>query len=430
MKKSVIGISVFMCFALIAVMFAGCGKPKTIKISELFDDDTIWYLCTTDNGDGFDKGIFDKDSVVETAYLINGDKLKVCHFDDERTLGDFENMDESEIKKQIEEVYNNKITSLLNSYIRTASPLLEKYSKDDLASLLENIAAEYIYDVGEIDALFDDYDSSNPMYTAHYTYDVDKNEYVERANSELVFSKLSGIFYDQENTDYRSPYTEYKSEESESGEHIYTIKIKFSEPIESVRNEMNAFYEKYPLLKSGIEAVINGENAYKVAENIINKTNEQIESTEEYKSVKAEGEKILKENDGYKYKLALVSDGTGNTVNQEGFIYQKFNLEYKDGKVVTEYNNEIIGILDEDYWDYTADAMSLGIYYKGDYYNKDGNCIQVYDSFYGGWSYSDDNGGSALCTRLKKNSNVVLDEIDSKKFIIDPKDEIIEKAFD
>lgn len=428
MKKIIKGISILMCFTLIAVMFAGCGKAKTVKVSELFDDDRIWYSCTTDKSDTFDKGIFDKDSVVETAYLINGDKLKICDFSDDRTLGDLENMDESEIKKEIDDAYNSKITMLLDNYKNTVSPLLVKYDKESLSSLLSEIAEQYINNVNEIDK-FNDYSN----YAANYIYHVDKNEYMERVNYALVGSKLYHIVYEQDNTDDSSSYTEYESEMNSSddgGKYTFTYTIKFTKPIETVRSEINAFYEKYPLVKDGIEAVINGENADTVAENIINKTVEQIESSEEYKSVKAEGEKILKENDGYKYKLALVSDGTGNATNQEGFIYQYFTLNYTDGKVVAEYDNKIMGILSEKYWDYTADGMS-SVYYKGDTVDsKDGNCIQVFDSFYGGVSFSDSKGGNALCTKLKKNSNIVLDEIDSKKFIIDPKDEIVETAFD
>lgn len=415
MKKIIKGISILMCFTLIAVMFAGCGKAKTVKVSELFDDDRIWYSCTTDKSDTFDKGIFDKDSVVETAYLINGDKLKICDFSDDRTLGDLENMDESEIKKAIDDAYNYKLTKLLNGYISKKEPFLRDYTAEKLSETL----ARLVEDITAENNTYKDDDSTK--------YNVDRNEYIERYHYEKVYNVFRSLI--DINSSRFASYTSSDTDSTyENG--ITTYTIKFEIPIETVRNEMNTLYEKYPSIKDGIESVKNGGDAENAAENILHEISASFEATEEYQNIKAEGEKILKENDGYKYKLALVSDGTGNATNQEGFIYQYFTLNYTDGKVVAEYDNKVMGILSEKNWDYTADGMS-SVYYKGDTVDsKDGNCIQVFDSFYGGVSFSDSKGGNALCTKLEKNSNIVLDEIDSKKFIIDPKDEILETAFD
>ena len=401
MKRIIKGISVLMCFALVTVIFAGCGNSKKVTISELFTDKSIWYYCLAENS-----YYFDKDTGVDTAYLINGDKIKVLNVNDKKTLGDFANMDDSEIEQEIVNAYDDKIKEVLNSYGRSVSPLLANYSNYNLSSELEDIKSRYLDNNSDGEA-FNDYDESSG---------IDKNEFMERNNAQYVRSNFREIFYDKE-TDIENSYLEcdYKSK-------------KYIVPIETVRKELNAFYEKYPAIKCGIEAVVSGEEAKTVAENIINETLKQIEETEECKQIKAEGEKILKENDGYKYKLALVSDGTGNKANQEGIIYQKFNLKYEEGNVVTEYSKETVAIADEDYWNYFANGMSTA-YATENYQNEDGNCIQVYDTYYGGLAIFDNGGALALCTKSKKNCNVVLDEIDAKKFIIDPTPDVMETLF-
>lgn len=414
MKKIIKGIGLLMCVAIIATVFTGCGKAKTLTASKLFNNGTILYYCESDNA------LFDKDTSVEEAYLILDGTLMMCYFNDDETLGAIDKMGEDEIKAKIEEEYNSKLDTLLNQVLNENEPLLKNYSQyDDLESALKNIARDTIsetYEFEELDEL-------------HYI--VDRDEYVERYNYELVRDKFSNLFTAGNDENQQWGFDDYNEERKYDGQRdIYTITFKV--PIEDVRNQMNAFYEKYPSVKEGIEAVRNGEDAEKVAGNIFEAVSAPVKETDEYKNAKAEAEKILKDNNGYKYKIALVTDGTGNSANQEGIIYQTFDLVYENGKVSAKYDYDSIGITDEDYWkDINANGMAFGVNYKGDYYDAtDGNCIQVYDSYYGGWSYTRNGEGKAICARFKKNYHIALDKINEKKFVIDPSKDDLEKLFD
>jgi hypothetical protein len=55
-------------------------------------------------------------------------------------------------------------------------------------------------------------------------------------------------------------------------------------------------------------------------------------------------------------------------------------------------------------------------------YGEDGNCIQIYDSYYGGFYVSKENR-KAIVTRFKKNTTLTMDDVKSKNIIVDPADD-------
>lgn len=410
MKKKLKRIFAGLCAVLcIAALFSGCGASKYVAVSDLFTSGSIWCLCAPSA-----VYTYDRDSEIYALFLVEGDKIKEYPVKDDMTLGSLAKMDDSEVKEMIEAYYeaycNDQMTKVLETYKTTVSAVISR-GETSLVSSLRNIAKNTASSVADV------YDYPYTS-TEYHEYIVDSDEYIERYNAQLIFEAFSGLF--SENAGGYLENDKVEQDNSDGRKLYYIYAIEFTVPIEQVRSEINTFYENYPDIKAAIDAVLGGEDAESVAENTVNTAIETVEASAEYQNLQAECEQLLAEEGGYDYQLAIVTDGTGNTARGEGLIYRSFSLSYGEEGVEKSYKTDTDLLIKDR--DYPAYGMNI-------YETQDGNCIQVYDTYYGGWCYVDDDEGWALCTKLKKNGFVELDEVNEKKFLIDPTKSEIEAYF-
>lgn len=358
MKKTVKIMSVLICISLIATLFAGCGSKKSYTVSEIINKgQSIWYLVD-------DVSPIGRESNIDLIYAFNDDGTLIYWEDPETesgedyNLGYFAQMEDKDIIRMVQEHYEKAITDKADRILENLFTNMRGVSEENL---------QYA---------FQDYFSDIQQHEEDIYYFVD------------MFDDV----YNMMSNDTIDPTKTYYLNEAE------------------LNSCADKILKAFPVIKECIDKYYPSNN-YKAAGTECFKTiSESLMASDEYKNNTSVIEEMKKDVTPVPFKMGLESDSTGNAPAAEGiFPFEKPIFDYlydSDAKTIT-YQSKL---------SYKFTIINSPIAYA-----EDGNCVQIYDSFFGG--FYTENQKHAWVTRFDKNVTLSLDQLDAKDIIVDPIDE-------
>ena len=382
MKTTKTFASLFLCAALLAGLCA-CGGNKQAQgatanegtntinqiigngsdskdylLSEyLASGETIWFKIDENEG---------KDSSVSRIYLLEDDGTMYYMRGDSYKLGELEQMEDADIAAMVKDEYTASI-------VESVTESLMSQLDEETSALEEDRFTEYMCD-----------DLSHWVAELRYDESLDEetvlSDYAEEDQAAMreIFSAFSK--YNYKPIGSKALYTGYYADGLCM---LITAAICNHTEIESEEFDTEELAE-IESIRSSIETTLKDMRERKL---------------KELEGKKAETEEALAtiNTSPAQYKLALVTDSTGNNTAEEVLAYQ-----YPD------YSSET---------GYSVASMSLTYLYPvTELDGSFGNCnMVVYDSRYGGYFV----GNDCLFTRMQNNVHFQLDDAVSAKLPID-----------
>ena len=399
MKKNI----KLICFAVVAIIIvsvvfvvAAKGGKKEYTLSQYIDSgQTIWYEV---------ENYVAKDSLVNAIYVLNNDGTMIYTPSVNKTLGEFEQMEDFEIIKYVQQEYMEDITYNVNIVLEEAvNDIPPIRTARRWAYVIESICNGFKRD----ETSYSNFEDDELLILTAKAYTL-----INRIPNNIYTDTKSNYFHDAIKA-LRDAYDEVFDEyHGTYALHTYLSEEIKAEKIKIITKGIDDFYNTYPIIKECIDSCYSTGNYDEAGEKLYDYFLSEAQTNSGYQKFKAELDNYFT-NFSYKYMLAITTDSSGNDTFGEGICYQLITPQLND-------DNEI---------EYKKTNKELDLLrYAPLYFDGEKNAgIQVYESYYNGFDLN--NSINCLVTRFDKDVSIDVDEVGTKNILVDPSREELEALF-